>query len=175
MSGPTQTAYVRTLQEEATRRRLELAKLLRADPTITNLALAKALNVSRNTITIDRKALMEQLKQSTLTETEQLRSAMVSKLESLNEELELHRKDGKLPTGVVHEMLLVHRTIIEMLGIRKAVVEQLEVRKKTVAFNTTVVRTQMVDGKPVVVSENKGLCGVTTNHLALKAGDDEAR
>ncbi len=173
MSGPSN--YVREKREAAARRRLEIAKILRDDPTTTNLALARALNVNRDTIALDRKTIMEQLKQSTLTETEQLRSAMVSRLESLNEELELHRKDGKLPTGVVHEMLLVHRTIIEMLGIRKPVVEQLEVRKKTVAFNTTVVRTQMVDGKAVVVSENKGLCGVTTNQLALKEGSDEDR
>ena len=43
MSGPSQ--YVREKREEAARRRLELAKLLRDDPKTTNIELAKALGV----------------------------------------------------------------------------------------------------------------------------------
>ena len=72
---------------------------------------------------------METLQKETLTETEQLRAAMVGKLEDLNGELERHRRDGKLPVSVVHEMFLVHRTLIEMLGIRKPVEEKVVVRR----------------------------------------------
>src|SRR5260370_10369873 len=108
----------RRLLEAATRRRLEIAKMLRTAPTTTNIMLAKALKVSRNTITQDRKALMEQLQTAALTETELLRAEMVGKLEHLNTELELHRTDGKLPVSVIHEALLVTRSIIEMLGVR---------------------------------------------------------
>jgi hypothetical protein len=125
--------------EAATRRRLEIAKLLRDDPTTTNIMLAKALNVSRNTITQDRKIMVEQLKQQTVTETEALRADMVQRLEHLNAELELHRKSGKLPVGVIHEMMLVHRSLIELLGIRKPVVETLEIKKRTISFSTSIV------------------------------------
>jgi len=173
VSGPSQ--YVRQKREAAARRRLEIAKMLRDDPTTTNKQLAKVLNVNRDTVALDRKIMVEALHKETQSETELLRADMLQKLESLHHELELHRRDGKLPVSVIHEGLLVTRSIIELLGVRKPVVETLEVKKSTVAFRTTVVRTQMVDGKAVVVSENKGLCGVTRSQLALKAGDDEGR
>ena len=131
----------RSLMEAATRRRLEIAKMLRDTPTATNIMLAKALNVSRNTITLDRKIMKEDLKNKTLTETELLRAEMVDRLEKLNEELQLHRKDGKLPVSVIHEALLVTRSIIELLGVRKPVVEQLEVKRKTISFRTQIINT----------------------------------
>ncbi len=160
MSGPSQ--YVRECREAAATRRLEIVKLLKGDPTITNIELAKRLDVSRNTITLDRRAIMEALQKSTLTETEQLRSEMVGKLEDLNGELEKHRKDGKLPIGVVHEMLLVHRTLIEMLGIRKPVVEKLEVKRTDIKFKTTIVRTDLNFTQAEVVKP-----------LTLEAGNDD--
>ena len=167
MSGPSN--YVREKREAGARRRLEIAKILRDDPATTNKKLAAALKVNRDTIALDRKAIMEQLKQSTLTETEQLRAAMVERLENLNAELEMHRDgDRKLPISVVHEMLLVHRSLIELLGVRKPVVEKLEIKKRTVSFTTSIVSTK--DG---IVSEPKKF-ELTTNHLALKEGDDES-
>jgi len=60
MSGPSQ--HVRQRREEGARRRLEVAKLLRDDPATTNKQLAAALNVNRNTITLDRKLMIEDLK-----------------------------------------------------------------------------------------------------------------
>lgn len=163
MSGPSQ--YVRQKREEGARRRLEVAKLLRDDPATTNKQLAAALNVSRNTITLDRKTMIEDLKNQTLTETELMRAEMVGRLESLNTELELHRRDGKLPVSVIHEALLVNRSIIELLGIRKPVVEQLEIKKRTISFHTTTV------GPNGVV--DKGLCSISTKQLALSEGSDD--
>jgi DNA-binding CsgD family transcriptional regulator len=137
MTAPS--TYLRQLHEEAARRRLEIAKLLRNDPTTTNKKLAEVLNVSRNTITQDRKAIVEQLKAKTMDETELLRADMVQRLESLTTELELHRKDGKLPVSVIHEALLVTRSIIELLGVRKPVVEKLEIKKRTLSFNVSTI------------------------------------
>jgi transcriptional antiterminator len=167
MTAPS--TYLRQLHEAAARRRLEIAKILRAAPATTNKQLAAALNVSRHTITADRKAIVKDLKNQTLTETEALRAAMVDKLESLNKELELHRRDGKLSVSVIHEMMLVHRSIIELLGIRKPVTEQLEVRKRTISFSTSIVG--VVDGKPV--ESKPKVFELTHKQLALSEGSDE--
>jgi len=163
MTAPS--AYLRELREAATRRRLELTRLLRENPTATNKSLAKTLGVNRETIALDRKFIMQELQKTTLTETELLRSEMVLKLEQLNAELELHRKDGKLPIGVVHEMLLVHRTLIEMLGIRKPVVEKLDVEHKLPTFVTTVVDTAKVSNAALGFKKS----------LTLEAGQNEQR
>ncbi len=170
MSGPCQ--YVRERREAGARRRLEIAKILRDVPGTTNKQLAAALNVSRNTIALDRRLIVDDLKNATLTETEQLRAAMVGKLENLNRELALHRKDGKLPVSVIHEMMLVNRAIIELLGIRKPVTEKLEVRKRTISFRTTIAGTQTVDGKRIGDSEPK-VFSLTRESLALTEGSDE--
>jgi|HubBroStandDraft_2_1064218.scaffolds.fasta_scaffold21234_4 hypothetical protein len=161
--------YRRQLQEAAARRRLEIAKLLRDTPSTTNIMLAKALNVSRNTITLDRRVIVEQLSNQTLTETESLRADMVDRLENLNKELELHRKDGKLPISVIHEGLLVTRSIIELLGVRKAVTEQLEVRKRTISFTTTIVGTKTGE------TREPRVCSVelVQKSLALTEGDQD--
>ena len=164
MTAPS--TYLRQLHETAARRRLEIAKLLRENPAITNKELASLLNVSRNTITLDRKAIVEQMTQSTQHETELLRAEMVGKLESLNEELEKHRRDGVLPVSVIHESLLVHRSIIELLGIRKAVVEQLEVKKpRPIIFETTIIQTRH-GGQPKTFETVEG-------QLALGEGNHE--
>jgi hypothetical protein len=136
MTAPSQ--HLRDLREQRESRRLGVAKALRETPNATNIELAEVFGVTRDTIREDRKALMEQLKRNTLTETEQLRADMVGRLEALNTELELHRKDGKLPISVIHEALLVTRSIIELLGVRKPVTEHLEVRKRTISFTTTI-------------------------------------
>jgi len=187
MSGPS--LQVRQAREEASRRRLEVAKMLRDDPTVTNIELAKALKVSRNTITLDRKALMEELRSKALTETELMRAEMVARLEKLDGELELHRKGGKLPVGVLHEMHLVTRSMIELLGVRKPVTEKLEVRKNTISFTTTVVDTDR-NGKHFdwvrtpegwrqievpAPSREPQLVEVTQKQLVLKGATDEQR
>jgi hypothetical protein len=165
--------HLRRLMEAATLRRLEIAKILRAVPTTTNIMFAKALKVSRNTITQDRKALMEQLQNAALTETELLRADMLQKLEHLNTELELHRTDGKLPISVIHEALLVTRSIIELLGVRKPVVEKLEVRRSSVKFETSIVRTELVDGKPVGEISAPKQFEVVCKTLSLTEGSNE--
>src|ERR1700733_11635001 len=159
MTAPSQ--YLRDLREQQASRRLGVAKVLRDNPDATNIELAKIFDVTRDTIACDRKANMEQLHKSTLDETEAMRFEMVQRLEALNKELELHRKDGKLPVGVIHEALLVTRSIIELLGVRRPVTERLEVRKSTISFRTFI-------GK-----EDKGTFEMTHNQLALKAGESD--
>jgi len=95
---------------------------------------------------------------------------MVERLESLNTELELHRKDGKLSVSVIHEALLVTRSIIELLGVRKPVVEQLEVRKRTISFSTSIVG-RAEDGTSIK-TEPKTF-ELTRKMLALSEGSDE--
>ena len=141
-----------------------MAKVLRETPNATNIELAKVFGVNRDTISEDRKAIVEQLKQQTMTETEALRAEMVQRLEHLNTELELHRKSGKLPVGVIHEMMLVHRSIIELLGIRKPVVEKLEVSKRSISFTTSIVG-EGVRTEPKTFT-------VVNKQLTLGAGDE---
>ena len=109
--------------------------------------------------------MVEDLKTQTRTETELLRADMVERLESLNVELELHRRDGKLPVSVIHEALLVTRSLIELLGVRKPVVEQLEVRKRTISFTTTIAG-QSGASEPKTFE-------VVSKQLALTEGSDE--
>lgn len=163
MTAPSQ--YLRDLREQRESRRLGVAKALRETPNATNIELAKVFRVTRDTIAEDRKAIVEQLKQQTMNETEALRADMVRRLEHLNQELELHRKSGKLPVGVIHEMMLVHRSIIELLGIRKPVVEKLEIKKRTISFRTTIVGGDGVPTEPKVFS-------VTQKQLTMGAGDE---
>jgi DNA repair exonuclease SbcCD nuclease subunit len=136
MAGPSN--LVREAREAASRRRLEIAKILREDPATTNIQLAKMLNVSRNTITSDRASIMENLTKETLTTTEALREQMAARLERLDEELERHRKNGKLPVNVIHEAHLLTRSLIELLGCRKPIVEKVQVERRSITFRTTV-------------------------------------
>lgn len=161
MTAPSQ--YLRDLREQRESRRLGVAKALRETPNATNIELAKTFGVTRDTIAEDRKAIVEQLKKETITETEALRAEMVQKLEHLNTELELHRKSGKLPVGVIHEMMLVHRSIIELLGIRKPVVEKLEIKKSTISFRTII---------PSEVQTEPKVFSVTQKQLTMGAGDE---
>jgi hypothetical protein len=160
------TKYLRDLREQRESRRLGVAKALREVPNATNIELAKIFGVTRETIALDRKALMEQLHKNTLTETEAMRAAMVERLEKIVDEIELHRKDKKLPVSLIHEWHSVTRSMIELLGVRKPVAEQLEVRKKTFNFTTTIVKT---DGGKAVSSEPKTF-ELVRQHLALKDG-----
>ena len=86
MTAPT--GYLRDLREQQTTRRLQLARLLRDDPKATNVELAKTLGVNRDTIALDRKAIMEEMTKNTFTETELMRAEMVNKLESLEAEVQ---------------------------------------------------------------------------------------
>lgn len=120
--------YLRSLHEQATRRQLEVAKLLRENPEATNIELADALNVDRDTIAKDRKALMEQIKTDTKSELELLREELRVKLEKLEGEVEKHRnKNGLLSLGAIDELLCINKAIIELTGARKPVKEKLEV------------------------------------------------
>jgi hypothetical protein len=163
MTAPSQ--YLRDLREQRESRRWGVAKALRETPNATNIELAKVFGVTRDTIALDRKALVEQMTESARTETELLRADMVGRLESLNTELELHRKDGVLPISVIHEALLVTRSIIELLGVRKPVVEQLEVRKRTISFTTSIAGHSGVSEPKTFEMVHK--------QLALSEGSDE--
>lgn len=120
--------YLRSLHEQATRRQLEVAKLLRENPEATNIELADALNVDRDTIAKDRKALMEQIKTDTKSELELLREELRVKLEKLEGEVEKHRnKNGLLSLGAIDQQLCIIKAISELLGARKPVKEKLEI------------------------------------------------
>lgn len=143
MTGPS--PYVRQKREEAARRRLELAKLLRENPEATNIQLAKVLNVNRDTIALDRKALMEMVKNDAKTETELLRGEMVQKLEGLEAEVQKHRKDGKLPLAAIDQLLSITKAVIELTGVRKPVNEKMQVTHRApIQFRTLIVNA---DGK----------------------------
>jgi hypothetical protein len=151
MTAPSQ--HLRDLREQRDNRRLAVAQALRENPDFTNVQLAERFNVSRNTIKEDRDALIEQVRANALNETELLRENMCKRLESLNGELELHRKDGKLPVSAIHEMLLVHRSIIELLGVRKPVTEKVEWQeRRVISFEAQIVpspQPKVIDGEVV--------------------------
>jgi hypothetical protein len=139
MSAPSH--HLRTLRENAARRRLELAKLLRDDPKATNIQLAKALNVNRDTIALDRKVIMEQLQNDARTETEQLRAKLVGELEELKFEVEQHRKQGRLPLAAIDQLLAITKAVIDLTGARKPVNEKMTVQHRTMIpqFNAVIV------------------------------------
>jgi hypothetical protein len=87
MTGPT-TGYLRTTREARTRRRLEVARLLRDTPAVTDIELAKALHVNRDTIHDDRQALMLQVNADTQTELQVWRAEHIEELEKLREALQ---------------------------------------------------------------------------------------
>jgi DNA-binding XRE family transcriptional regulator len=151
MTAPSQ--YLRDAREQRDKRRLEIARALREEPGLTNVQLAERFGVHRNTIQEDRDALIEQVRANSTTETELLRADMCARLESLNAELELHRRDGKLPVSAIHEMMLVHRSIIELLGVRKPVTEKIEWQQnRTIRFEAEIVpspRPKVIDGEVV--------------------------
>jgi hypothetical protein len=100
--------------------------MLRDDPKLNNKQLAKALGVNRDTIALDRKVLMDEVKEKSLTEVEQLRADMVEKFVALEAEVQKHRKDGKLSLAAVDRLLDISRAIIDLTGIRKPVVDKKE-------------------------------------------------
>jgi hypothetical protein len=140
MTAPT--GYLRDLREKQANRRLAVAKALRESSAITNVELARRFGVTRDTIGQDRKALIMELINSTKTETELLRDGLVKKLEALEAEVQLHRKDGKLPFTAIDQMLAITKTVIELTGARKPVVEKREVqRMEPIKFTTSVGRS----------------------------------
>ena len=172
MAGPSN--YVREKREAAGLRRLRIVKMLRENPGSTNLQLAKALGVGRETIAKDRKIMMQDVAKNTLTETESLRAEMFARLESLNEELELHRKSGKLPTSVIHEIHLITRSMIELLGVRRPVVEKTEVKHELPTFRCVIrgSRDRQPSPNHVWSEEDRGwLLQNQPQPLTLEAGD----
>jgi hypothetical protein len=145
MTTPTQhlrslRGHLRKRLEQRQVRRLAVAKALRESCELTNIALGKMFNVTRETIALDRKAIVEELIQSTKTETELLRDGLIKKLEALEAEVQLHRKDGKLPFTAIDQILAITKTVIELTGARRAVVETKEYRKlEPITFATTRV------------------------------------
>jgi hypothetical protein len=85
MTAPS--GYLRTLREEQSRRRLEVARLVRDTPNVTDVELAKALNVSRNTIREDRLALMAEVNQDAKSEFQIWRGEHIEELRRLREQL----------------------------------------------------------------------------------------
>lgn len=174
MTAPSQ--YLRDLREQQTSRRLSLAKALRESPDTTNIELAKVFGVSRNTIAEDRKAIMEQMTKSTLTETELMRAEMVKKLEVLEDEVQKHRKDGKLPMAAIDQLLSITKAVIELTGVRKPVNEKLNVSHNNIpTFNVYV-------GKKDGTSSYRGTfppppiadAELITEPHALGAGDEQS-
>jgi DNA-binding CsgD family transcriptional regulator len=84
----SRAAYIRSRREGATHRRLDLARLLRDDPSVTNIELAKILNVSRNTITVDRLAIMEQATSDTKLEMHLYRQDQLARIQEKWDEIE---------------------------------------------------------------------------------------
>lgn len=170
MTAPSQ--YLRELREGALRRRLELAKLLRDDPKATNIELAKALGVNRDTIAEDRKVIMEQMTKSTLTETELMRAEMVNRLEILEAEVQKHRKDGKLSLSAIDQLLSITKAVIELTGVRKPVVEKHDVKHRIPRFETVIVHTdgsgRVRRSPPIADAE------VITEPHALGAGNEQS-
>ncbi len=167
---PASITKIRNDREARERRRLELAKLLRDDPTATNVALAKALNVNRDTIALDRKAIMEQMTKSTLTQTELMRAEMVSKLEALEAEVEKHRKDGKLPLSAIDQLLSITKAVIEVTGCRKPVVEKVDHKHRApIRFETVIIAA---DGSRKRVSPPIADAELITEPHALGAGNE---
>jgi hypothetical protein len=77
---PASITKIRNDREARARRHLELARLLRDDPQATNVDLAKALHVDRHTITSDRLAIMTQVNQEALTETQLYREDQLTRI-----------------------------------------------------------------------------------------------
>lgn len=86
---------------------------------------------------------MEMVKDDAKSETELLRTEMVEELESLKEEVEKHRKDGKLSLQAIDRMLDISKAIIELTGVRKPVSEKMQVTHNApIRFETIIVNTE---------------------------------
>jgi hypothetical protein len=86
--SPASITKIRNDREARVRRHVELARLLRDNPNTTNIELAKALHVSRNTITSDRLAIMELARTETLTETQLYRDNQLTRIQEKWDEIE---------------------------------------------------------------------------------------
>ena len=79
--SPASITKIRNDREARLRRHVELAKLLRDNPVATNIELAKALHVSRNTIMLDRLVIMELARNEALTETQIYRADQLTRIQ----------------------------------------------------------------------------------------------
>jgi hypothetical protein len=152
MTAPS--TYLRQLREGAANRRLELARILRDTPDATNLELAAALNVNRDTIAEDRKALMELVTSETSSEMQQLREDLRQKLEALEAEVQKHRKeDGRLSHVAIDQLLSITKAVIELTGARKPVKEQVEMSGNmplnVIVKGRVATRIPVIQGEPV--------------------------
>jgi hypothetical protein len=86
--SPASITKIRSDREARAHRHLELVRLLRDNPQATNIELAEALNVSRNTITSDRLAIMTQVNQEAMTETQLYRDAQLARVQEKWDEIE---------------------------------------------------------------------------------------
>jgi hypothetical protein len=120
--------HLRNLRERQAKRRLGVARALRTTPNATNIELAKVFGVDRDTIKEDRQALMNELTREGKTEMELLREELRAKLENLEKEVELHRKDGKLSLGAIDQLVVIARAVMELTGAPRPVTEELEIR-----------------------------------------------
>jgi hypothetical protein len=85
--SPASITKIRSDREARARRHLELARLLRDNPNATNIELAKALRVSRNTIAEDRKHLMSIASEEAKTEMVLYREQQLAELIELRDVL----------------------------------------------------------------------------------------
>jgi hypothetical protein len=85
---PASITKIRNDREARAHRHLELAGLLRDDPSATNVELAKTLHVSRNTIMQDRLAIMEQARTETKSEMQLYRDDQLTRITAKWDEIE---------------------------------------------------------------------------------------
>lgn len=79
--------YLRRRREAAARRRLEVARILRDDPNATDIQIAEALQVSRNTIREDRRQNLDLVRDETGVEVEEYREEVLDELAELQLDL----------------------------------------------------------------------------------------
>lgn len=85
---PKLQPYLRQRREAQARRRLELARLLQETPDATNIELAKALHVDRDTIAEDRKHLMSVVSNEAKDEMQIYREDQLTRIATKWDEIE---------------------------------------------------------------------------------------
>lgn len=85
---PASITKIRCDREARVRRHIELIRLLRDNPTATNVELAKLLHVSRNTIAEDRKHLMNLAQQDANNEMQLYREDQLTRIREKWDEIE---------------------------------------------------------------------------------------
>lgn len=86
--SPASITKIRADREARVRRHIELAKLLRDDPSATNIELAEALHVDRHTIGEDRKHLMSLARNEAMNESQLYREDQLTRIADKWDEIE---------------------------------------------------------------------------------------